>query len=278
MKHISANFGAIKDTIYTFSAKEMIAESGKKATILNKFFKLINENPILKVQYLVFKNLENGVCKKEYLAERYINQNLKLIENFKWEEIIKTNKTSKLSLVNDYEVESSSGKEGLYEAIHTLIKSVTKKNFSEIDKAQNAYDFIMEHLMSDRVTKNVPEEMVEESEYPKFLSTKFVTDYAVSEFNSRYAHLNEEEKHLVKILLSTDEVKNNYYNELKLENLESIENILVDNIDDITKAAVNKFKSKILSLNESEIKSVGLDEVIINLADLKSTLSDLAKN
>ena len=152
MKHISANFGALKDTVYTFSAKEMIAENKKKATILNKFFKMIQESPLLKIQYLVYKNLENGTSTKERLAERYINQNLKLMESFKWEDIVKANKDAKLELVGDYAAEVSNGKEELYEAIHTLIKSVTKSDFSDIDRAQNAFDFIMEHLMKNRPT------------------------------------------------------------------------------------------------------------------------------
>lgn len=275
MKHISANFGALKDTVYTFSAKEMIAENKKKATILNKFFKMIQESPLLKIQYLVYKNLENGTSTKERLAERYINQNLKLMESFKWEDIVKANKDAKLELVGDYAAEVSNGKEELYEAIHTLIKSVTKSDFSDIDRAQNAFDFIMEHLMKNKSAEKPADIVTEDSEHPKLLSWKFVTRHAVNKFNERYAHLDESEKNLIKILLSTDGDKQSYFTELKQENLEDIEQILSENIDEITKTAVTKFKTKLLSLNEDKIARQEIDEAIINMAELRESLNSI---
>jgi len=278
MKQISANFGALKDTVYTFSAKEMIAESGKKSTILNKFFNLIQENAVLKVQYLVFKNLENGFCSKERLAERFINQNLKLVENFKWEQILKANKDAKISLVSDYEAEVVSGKDELYEAIHTLIKSVTKRDFSDIDNAHNAFDYVMEHLMKQKQESNENLANLEESEHPKLLSWQFITKHAVNKFNERYAHLNENERNLVKILLSSDENKLNFFSELKENNLSEIEKLLSQDLDEITKTAVNKFKTKILSLQESVISPSNMDEAIINLAELKEGLAELGNN
>lgn len=275
MKNISANFGVLKDTVYTFSAKEMIAENKKKVTILNKFFKMIQESPVLRIQYLVYKNLENGISTKERLAERYINQNLKLMENFKWDDIVKTNKDTKLELMGDYGAEVSNGKEELYEAIHTLIKSVTKHDFSDIDRAQNAFDFIMEHLMKNK-SEDTPENLVtEDSEHPKLLSWQFITRHAVNKFNERYAHLNESEKNLVKILLSPDSDKQSYFTELKQENLDNIEQILSENIDEITKTAVNKFKTKLLSLNEDKIARQEIDEAIINMAELRDNLNSI---
>lgn len=278
MKQISANFGVIKDTVYVISAKELIAEHNKKNTLLNEFFKLIQENPILKVQYLIFKNLENGVAKKEHLAERYINQNLKLIEKFKWNDIVKTNKDVKLKLVGQFDSQAHEGKTELYESIHTLIKSVTKFDFNEIDKSQIAYDYIMEHLMKNNVEKTISTPSEEELDRPKFLSWKYVTDLAVSKFNENYSHLSEDERKLVKVLLSPMDNKLNYFKDLKNENLQSIESLLNENIDDLTKSACLKFKNKILSLNESTMQIAAIDEAIINLAELEHNLKQMGQD
>lgn len=276
MKQISANFGVVKDTIYNFSAKEMIAESNKQNTTLHKFFKLIQENSILKIQYLIYKNIENGSASSERLAERFINQNLKLIENFKWEDIIRTNKTTKLQLVDKYESEPAPNKEELYESIHTLIKSVTKNEFNDINKSQTAFDYLMEHLLKEKNVEATTVETTDESEHPKFLSWQFISQHAANKFNETYAHLNENEKNLVKILLSNPTNKNNFYLDLKNENLSKIEGLLSENLlDESAKTAMNKFKNKILSINESELSDAELDDAIINLSELKYTIEDM---
>ena len=54
MKKISLNFGAIKDTVYKLSCKEIVSESNensKRENSLTKFIKKLKEEPLLKVQY-----------------------------------------------------------------------------------------------------------------------------------------------------------------------------------------------------------------------------------
>ena len=276
MKQISANFGAIKDTIYAFSAREMIAENKNQANILNEFYKLIKENSLLKLQYMVFKNIENGKCSKERLAERYINENLKLIENQSWDEILTVNRKLRLTTLDQAHVEAAPGREQLYEAIHTLIKSVTSKGFTDINASQEGFDYIMEHLMKNQAVQEEAVDKVksDDSEMPKFASWKFVTELAVSKFNERYAHLDENERNLVKILLSPYDIKHNYYLDLKNENLNHIEKVLTENIDEPTKDALNVFKSKITTLKEN-IHPTEIDDVLLNLEELKQNISDL---
>ncbi len=277
MKQISANFGVIKDTIYAFSAREMMAENKNQANILNEFYKFIKENPLLKLQYMVFKNIENGKCAKERLAERYINENLKLIENQSWEDILTANRKLRLTTLDQAHVEAAPGREKLYESINTLIKSVTFKSFTDINSSQEAFDYLMEHLMKNHeLSLGQTEEVTktDDSEMPKFMSWKFVTELAVSKFNDRYSHLDESERNLIKILLSPYETKHNYYLDLKNENLSHIEKVLSENIDQSTKDALNKFKSKIITLKEN-IHPIEIDDVLLNLEELKQNISDL---
>lgn len=275
MKQITVNFGAIKDTIYKFASKNLIAESkGENITILNAFMKEIKENPILKKQYLIFKNFEDGSCKKERLAERFIAENLKLMEGVDWNDLLKTNKHLRLNLLESSHVEGQESKQELYESIHSLIKSVTQKGFDEIQKSQEAYDYIIDYLLKER--KEIASEIIQEdTEYPKFLSWNFVTNVAVNKFNERYSHLQENEKSLLKTLLSPVENKKNHLLDLKEENLSKINQIISDDnsIDEKTSSILNGFKSKMESLNEETISNEDLDDAIINLSELKEELN-----
>lgn len=274
MKQISVNFGVIKDAIFTFSAKEMIAEHKNNARVLNEFYNSIKENPALKLQYLIYKNLENGQCTKERLAERYINQNLKLIESQKWEDILSVNKELRIKALGEQHIEALPGKTELYEAINLLIKSVTFRKFTDIDASQQAYDLVMEHLLKPKV-ENIPTDVVkEETEYPKFLSWKFVTNLAVNKFNERYGHLSEGEKKLVKTLLMPFDNKLNYYLDLRKENLDQVSNLLSSTNEESAKSALQIFKDKMQTMAEN-IHPLEIDEAIINLEELKISLQDL---
>lgn len=276
MKQITVNFGAIKDTVYKFASKNLISESqNEKITVLNAFMKEIKENPILKKQYLVFKNFEEGSCKKERLAERFIAENLKLMEGVDWNDLLKINKNIRLTLLENSHVEGRESKQDLYESIHSLIKSVTQKGFDEVQKSQEAYDYIIDYLLAER-KEIAADKIQEESEYPKFLSWNFITNVAVNKFNERYAHLEENEKALLKTLLSPVENKKNYLIDLKEENLSKINQVISESnsIDEKTSIALKGFKTKIESINEGTISSEGLDDAIINLTELKEELNE----
>jgi len=277
MKQITANFGAIKDTIYKFASKQLVNED-TKTPILQIFLKEVKENAILKLQYLIYKNLESGHYKKERLAERYVQQNLKLIENFNWSDILAANKQLRFNLLAEGHVEGSAGKTELYEHIHTLIRSVTQKGFTDIDRAQEAYDFVLENLMKEKVETPITESVKTENEvdHPKFLSWKFVTQLALNDLENEFQTLNENEQEVVSILLSPVENKMNYLKDLKNENLEQIDSIMSkhnDTPDADLSSTLTGFKFKINSLKESVMDPSQIDEAIINLVELKSMLS-----
>lgn len=274
MKQISMNFGAIKDTVYRYSGRKLTQENSGEITVLNAFLTEIKKNPLLKKQHLIYKNFEDGYCKKENLAERYISQNLKLLEGYSWNDIVDLNKKIRYSLLEQAHVEGQKSKEDFYEAIHTLIKSQTQPGFVEIGKSQEAYDFLVQHLMTPK-PKEEDKANLSENEYPKFLSWKFVTEVAVNNFNERYSHLNESEKDLLKILLSSEENKKNYFIDLKNENLSTIEQVLDKyNDNEVVKDSLGKFVEKINKMNESELSGNDLDEAIIHLFELKDLIEE----
>ncbi len=276
MKQISINFGAIKDTVFRYSTKHLVRESEGEITVLNAFLNEVKNNPILKLQYLIYKNLEEGYCKKENLAERFINQNLKLLEGYSWNEIVELNKNIRYSLLEQAHVEGQKGKEDFYEAINTLIKSNTQKGYTDISKSQDAYDFLIQHLMTPKQPSSESTvQKISEQEYPKFLSWKFITDLAVNSFNERYSHLNEDERNLLKILLSPEETKKNHFLDLKKESLENINYLLKESESETVSSTLQRFTDKINSLDENTITGNELDEAIIHLSELKQTITEI---
>lgn len=271
MKNISLNFGSIKDTIFRYSSKTIISE-GKSSSFVDLFVEELKKKPILKLQYLIYKNLENANFKKEYLAERYLNQNINLIKDYNWNDILKENKDFRIDILRNFHVESSPEKASLFESIHTLIKSKTMTNFNDVDDENKSYETVINYLTRDlTVEKNSLQENKtnEKEEFPKLLSWKYVTELAVNNFNERYSHLNESEQNLVKILMSDESYKMNYLEDLKQENINLINNFLNDTIDSDTLNNLKKFKNKIENLNNSN-----LDESIINLYELNLNLKD----
>lgn len=269
MKNISLNFGSIKDTIFRYSSKNIINE-GKSINFVDLFVEELKKKPVLKIQYLIYKNIENANFKKEYLAERYLNQNINLVKDYNWTDILKENKDFRVDVLKNFHVESSPEKSELFESIHTLIKSKTMFNFSDLDEENKAYDYVINYLTKEIKKDNLSENKTsEEVEFPKFLSWKYVTELAVNNFNERYSHLNEIEQNLVKILMSDKSYKINYLEDLKQENLSLINNLLKENSDNEIKSDLYKFKNKIENL-----KNENLDDSIINLYELNLTLKD----
>jgi len=275
MKQISMNFGAIKDTVYRYSSKTLVQENSAEITILNAFMNEIKKNPLLKKQHLIYKNFEEGYCKKENLAERYISQNLKLLEGYSWQEIVDLNKNIRYALLEQAHVEGQKGKEDLYESINTLIKSQTQPGFVDIGKSQEAYDFVVQYLMTPKASESKTTTEINESEYPKMLSWKFVKDLAVNTFNDRYSHLNENEKSLLKVLLSAEDNKKNYFIDLKTESLQNLENVLTNyKNNEIVQDSLNKFVDKISKMDENSLSGSDLDDAIIHLVELKDLIEE----
>jgi hypothetical protein len=262
------NFGAIKDSVFKFSGYKMLKE-GKENDILKRFLSEVKSKPLLKAQYFFFKNLEEGYFDKENLAERYLNQNLNLVKNFNWHEILQEHKVlRKLYFPEEFVVLGSVEKRDLYESIATLIESVTKPGYSNFNKSEQAYDFVLNHL----TTKKVVSESVESKEkedMPSVFSWKYVTQKAVNNFNERYSHLDESEKSLLKILMQDEKEKKLYLEHLIKETLTLIESNKKEE-NNILNEALNKFETKIKSIKEKESKNI--DEDIMNIQELKENL------
>jgi hypothetical protein len=273
MENISYNFGAIRDSVARLSSIELMKEN--KSNTLDAFIKKTNGSPNLKKQQLIYKNIQE--CKpfaKERLAERFLNQNLSMFRNSNWNDILRENMSIRKELLGNPDESHVEARENgqIFEAINTLIESVTKPGFSDFERESAAYDMIIEFL-----TREVKEEEKsdEEEDSPSLKEAwKFVTKLAVNNFNKRYEHLNESEKEVLSVLISGNSDKQEYLNDIKSENLNIINSLLEnDDIDKSTHDVLMEFKGKLERIGN--VSPVEIDDYILECIDLRQTLTEI---
>lgn len=270
MNQNTLNFGAIKDSVLRFSAQKLIKEQ-KENSILKNFLTEVKSTPLFKIEYLIYRNLEEGVYKKTNLAERYINENLNLIKKFNWNEILHEHKVlRKKYFPEEYILSGNKDKKELYEHIANLIESVTKPGYTSINKSEESYDFVLNHLMSERIVVKEEKE-IEDTDMPSIFSWKYLTQKAISNFNTRYSHLDEGEQKILKVLLQTDEEKKIHLDGLIKENMSLINKAKLT-LNEGTKESLDKFELKVKTININETKNI--DDDILNLEELKDVLSN----
>ena len=273
-QNISFNFGAIRDTVTRLSAVELVRE--QKSITLDKFLKEIKQSPALTKQQFVFKNIEGAKpFTKERLAERFIAQNMQLFKNEQWNNIKSENKRIRKELLDDLHIESKIDNK-LAESINTLIEfnsNATHSDLSkEIQREVEAYDYVVNYLTR---TVNESEYSKEKEDNPKLNeSWKFITKVAVSNFNDRYEHLNEEEKKVFSVLVADEKTKIAYLNELRQQNLKTLSQILEtkSDIDSDAKELLENFKSKLI--NMQNVNFVNIDEWILSNIELQSYINE----
>lgn len=270
-ENISFNFGAIRDTVTKLSASELIRE--QKSKTLDIFLEEIKKSPALTKQHFVFKNIETAKpFEKERLAERFILQNLQLFKNERWENIVSENKRIRRELLDDIHIESRLDNK-LAESINTLIEFHSTIGYTNFEKEQEAFEYVLGHLTR---TVNESDKSKETTDNPNILNKgwKFITQAAVSNFNERYQHLNEEEKNVFSILISDQKNKISYLEEIKNRNLDSIQKLLETNkdIDKDTTALLEKFKIKIENMKGANF--VNLDEYILANLELETLIKE----
>lgn len=274
MKDISYNFGAIRDSIARLSSMELIKES--KSDTLDSFIKRTNASPNLKKQQLIYKNIQE--CKpfgKERLAERFINQNLSMFSNSDWQEILRENMSVRKDYLGNPDVSHVEAKKDgkLFEAINTLIESVTNKAFSNFEGEAESYDYVVQHLTREVVEEEVSKEVDDAPALNQ--AWKYITKSAINNFNERYEHLNESEKEVLSVLMSGYKNKNEYLEDVKAESIKIIDRLLESEVDRVNHDMLIGFKGKIEEMKN--VPNSEVDDCILECIDLKQTLEDLLK-
>ncbi len=241
----------LKDSYFSNS---LIEES--KQTLF-EFFNVVENSPILQLEFKVFNNLESKhIDSDDNLAIKYIDNNIKLFEVYTLNEIeSEQNKLSPFLVENltSLDVEKIS----LYNSIDCLIKeSLKTADEVDVDSIHESFSIVLNHIK--RPKKTIIESVEEINDD--------VIEIAVNKFNEKYESLNEDDKSLLyKLIHYNDNEKKELLEEYKQNNLTILENINRDTIKDNILKAIQKIR-------EMSYKHNSVDDDIISLHELKKEL------
>lgn len=234
-----------------FNGKPLL-ESKKKASDL---LDIIRNSPILQLEFKVFDNIEKKYIINETLAQRYIDNNIKLFETYTLEEIEEEHKKLQ-SLIEDITIDDPKLK--LYESIGSLIEESLKiADDIDVDKIHESFEIVLEHVQKPKENSSVdtPPQINEE-----------VLELAINKFNEKYEKMSIDEVNLFKTLIKSNiEEKKNLFEEYKTQNIETLESLKNENTNDTISKSLQK-------LNEMEFNPENADSDIVKLFDLKKGL------
>jgi hypothetical protein len=270
---ITLNFGTIKDSVSKKSAVEIMRHN--ETDTLFEFKKSIESSSALRKQHILFKNIESSKpFEKERLAERFLQQNLKMIGSENWNDLIRENSNLRQKLfgapdqVHILPLEKNAK---LFESIQSLLESQTNPNFNDFQAEAEAYNYVISHLT--RETQEESETINEDTtDAPNFTNAwKYMINTAVSNFDERYAHLTESEREVFRILIAEGDMRLTYIKNIK----EELNNVISEKLEKSSteeESILQSFKAKVgKEVSEEEMMS---DEYIFECAQLLSVLKE----
>ena len=234
------NFGNIKDTFKNLVIESVIKKNDKGKKLFSKFLKTIKENKTLKDQYLIYSNLQNTKFDDSVEAREYVKENISLLKKLNKEHITKGNDFF-LKLLKGNEIIKEN--DSFYKDILFLVESeITPFNVKKVNESTN-------NIVKLMLEKEEEEGVVTESiDLPPSVLTKL----AVNKFNSKYSDITETEKEIIKTVLNgSNENKEETFNKLKRECIDTIDNKLNESSDLDLKDKLLKVKDKLLNTNFS---------------------------
>ena len=235
-----SNFGNIKDTFKNLVIESTIKKDNKGKKLFSKFLKTIKENETLKNQYLIYSNLQNTKFDDKTEAIEFVKENISLLGGLDKEHINKGNEFFLKVLKGNKIVKEN---QEFYNKVTYLVN--TKKTPSNLKKVNESIN----HIVRVMLEKEDVEEVVTESiDLPPSVLTKL----AVNKFNSRYSNISESEKEIIKTVLNgSNEDKEEIFNKLKRECIDTINNKLNVSSDLDLKDKLLKVKDKLLNTDFS---------------------------
>lgn len=255
---LAKNFGKIKSVYNSILSEGLITKNQDKKKLFKTYLNAIKENKLLRLQFLVYTNIENKVESDRIKAGDFLRENLNLFSNINKEEIIKENEKI-LTKVLFEQTNSDDRRNNLYEDISTLI--FLRRTPKNIDKIMESTNNIVDYIVN-----NTTETINEEINLPNSMLSVMMVD----KYNEKYSILDEGERKLLKVLIESTEVeKKDIYKEIVRECIDMIDSKLDTNDLEI-KDKLLKVKDKLLSdkydINED------FSSKIIKINNLKNNL------
>lgn len=261
------NFGLLKANLFN-----KLTESLEKTDELNssdcvKFYELVKNDPVLQVENIIYKNLLNKYISSEASASRYIEENINLFKNFDKESIFTSHDKLKI-FKNKIDENFRPHNVVQLNAIHSLLFETLKFEGNEIpdvDTLHSSYEIILAHIQK-------PKKQLTESKLQKFKMPvkELILKNAISKFNEKYSHLNENEKALLKILINPD-------NKAKQDLFESLKNDtyhkLQKSLESASQAVQEKIKSSMRKIEQMQFNNETAQKDIVKLHNLNKNVS-----
>tara|TARA_S200002703_G_scaffold22639_2_gene19303 strand:+ start:5455 stop:6219 length:765 start_codon:yes stop_codon:yes gene_type:complete len=234
------NFGNIKDTFKNLVIESTIRKDNKGKKLFSKFLKTIKENQTLKDQYLIYSNLQNTKLDDGVEAMEFVKENIELLKTLNETHIKKGNEFF-LKLLKGNKIVKEN--QEFYNKVSYLVN--TEKTPSNIKKINESINYIIRLMLEKEEVEEVVTESID-------LPPSVLTKLAVNKFNSKYSDITESEKEIIKTVLNgSNEDKEETFNKLKRECIDTIDNKLNESSDLDLKDKLLKVKDKLLNTNFS---------------------------
>ena len=252
------NFGTIKDTYAKILINSYVNESKKEKLTYRNFIKMISENEILKTQFVVYKNIENGYFTSEVSATEYLKENISLFDKFNKKQIIEENIKLRKSLGKKSLVETKD----LHEALHNLI--TLNKDVTTINTLTESFEVVKNWLVT-------PKKIEESKKEKNNVDVNKFLDVVTKKYNEKYSDISEGEKKIVKAILSeNNKEKESVLNEIKTETIDLLTKSIKEHSSNID-IKVKLLEAKDLLYN-TNFNPETFKTDILKIYDLKNSL------
>jgi len=261
------DFGTIKNKFAQILIESHINGDEKGKKLYKEFLKIIKENETLSSNFIVYKNIESKVSKSEIEANEYLKENLSLLEKYrdargKKVKSIQESNNQLLSLLKKHGYKLTEKPSELHESLHKLI--TFEKDVTNINELHESFEKVKTWLTTP---KNIENRLVE-----KPVNANKFLNIVVEKYNEKYSTISEEEKKVIKVILSENE-----------EEKKSLLENLCNNVINLINESLNNFNSNLeIKVKLLETKDVIRDmkyhkdsfkEDILKIYDLKNNLS-----
>ena len=203
------NVGIVKSIISNKIIDSFVktGELNESKNISSKFFNVIKNSPYLLLEFNIINNLENKFIDNDVLATRYIDTNIRLVENYNINNI--ENEHNKLAI---FIINNTIPQNKLYESIVNLIIE-NKKEIPNIDLLHESFEYVLKHIKTNNNNDIINEQT--SIEIPESINGDDVINLAFQKFNEKYSSLNETELKLITKLTFLKQKKHQFYGTLK---------------------------------------------------------------
>lgn len=258
------NFGIVKTNVMNSFSSSLIKEN-KENMELDKFISVLVKSPILMKEFIVYNNIQNKSIKDDYLATKYIDENVSLFKDVTYNAIIEEHKKLEDFVLED---ELTGDIVKLFESIQNLIvENSIKKGIKSVDKIHSSFECVLNHIKNnDKEELNESVSEIEDIEY-----SDVIINMVIQNYNTEYSSLDENEILILKSIIEENVTeKEVVFNRILTETKDKISSLIdISGSDNDNQVKIVKTLNK---LNEMVFNEVSYNNDVVKLNELNKGL------